>query len=275
MALLGEPVTAPKAVDIGLINAAWPDDEFADARRRPARAAQQRPDPVLRGQQARAQPLALLPDARAPRARGRDPGRARRLAGTSRGRRRLPGEAQGRLHRRVKFKIFISNGPVVPPQPSMTATGGVRCPSRPPAPRQPAHGGGIARRTVMGMTTEKVAVVTGAGSGLGRLITIALADQGWYVVAAGRRFALLEDTVAAGAAGDGPPGAGRRRRRGLGGGAVRDRARPLRPARPARQQRGHRRAGRRGGRAEPRGLAVDRGHQPHRLVPVRAPRGRG
>src|ERR1700722_19904339 len=26
----GEPVTAPKAVDIGLINAAWPDDEFAE-----------------------------------------------------------------------------------------------------------------------------------------------------------------------------------------------------------------------------------------------------
>ena len=47
----------------------------------------------------------------------------------------------------------------------------------------------------MVMTTEKVAVVTGAGSGLGRLITIALADRGWYVVAAGRRFELLEDTV--------------------------------------------------------------------------------
>src|SRR6202034_3150620 len=28
MALLGEPVPAPKAGDIGLINAAWPDDEF-------------------------------------------------------------------------------------------------------------------------------------------------------------------------------------------------------------------------------------------------------
>jgi 2-(1,2-epoxy-1,2-dihydrophenyl)acetyl-CoA isomerase len=29
MALLGDPVDAPKAVEIGLINAAWPDDEFA------------------------------------------------------------------------------------------------------------------------------------------------------------------------------------------------------------------------------------------------------
>jgi NAD(P)-dependent dehydrogenase (short-subunit alcohol dehydrogenase family) len=46
------------------------------------------------------------------------------------------------------------------------------------------------------MTTEKVAVVTGAGSGLGAAITIALADKGWFVVAAGRRFELLEDTVA-------------------------------------------------------------------------------
>jgi 2-(1,2-epoxy-1,2-dihydrophenyl)acetyl-CoA isomerase len=28
MAMLGEPVTAPKAADIGLINASWPDEEF-------------------------------------------------------------------------------------------------------------------------------------------------------------------------------------------------------------------------------------------------------
>jgi NAD(P)-dependent dehydrogenase (short-subunit alcohol dehydrogenase family) len=40
-----------------------------------------------------------------------------------------------------------------------------------------------------------VAVVTGAGSGLGRLITIALASAGWRVAAAGRRLATLEETA--------------------------------------------------------------------------------
>ena len=30
MALLGDPVTAAKAVDIGLINAVYPDDDFAE-----------------------------------------------------------------------------------------------------------------------------------------------------------------------------------------------------------------------------------------------------
>ena len=45
------------------------------------------------------------------------------------------------------------------------------------------------------MTSEKVAVVTGAGSGLGRLIAITLADKGWYVAAAGRRLAALEETA--------------------------------------------------------------------------------
>ena len=53
----------------------------------------------------------------------------------------------------------------------------------------------------MGMTTQKVAVVTGAGSGLGRHITLALAEAGWHVAAAGRRLASLEETAALAPAG--------------------------------------------------------------------------
>jgi NAD(P)-dependent dehydrogenase (short-subunit alcohol dehydrogenase family) len=46
------------------------------------------------------------------------------------------------------------------------------------------------------MTTHGVAVVTGAGSGLGRHITLTLAEAGWRVAAAGRRPATLESTAA-------------------------------------------------------------------------------
>jgi len=49
--------------------------------------------------------------------------------------------------------------------------------------------------------SQQIAVVTGAGSGVGRAAALALLDAGWQVVLAGRRAAALEETAALAKAG--------------------------------------------------------------------------
>ncbi len=49
---------------------------------------------------------------------------------------------------------------------------------------------------------SRVAVVTGAGSGIGKAAALALASEGWRVVFAGRREDKLREAVAAASAGD-------------------------------------------------------------------------
>jgi NAD(P)-dependent dehydrogenase (short-subunit alcohol dehydrogenase family) len=44
-------------------------------------------------------------------------------------------------------------------------------------------------------TPAKVAIVTGAGSGIGRAVTLGLLKEGYAVVLAGRRKAMLEQTI--------------------------------------------------------------------------------
>jgi NAD(P)-dependent dehydrogenase (short-subunit alcohol dehydrogenase family) len=48
--------------------------------------------------------------------------------------------------------------------------------------------------------TAKVALVTGAGSGIGKAAALALLAEGWYVVLAGRRLPPLQEVIALSAA---------------------------------------------------------------------------
>jgi NAD(P)-dependent dehydrogenase (short-subunit alcohol dehydrogenase family) len=45
------------------------------------------------------------------------------------------------------------------------------------------------------LSHDRVALITGAGSGIGRACTLALIDDGWRVVLAGRRLERLQQTV--------------------------------------------------------------------------------
>jgi NAD(P)-dependent dehydrogenase (short-subunit alcohol dehydrogenase family) len=47
----------------------------------------------------------------------------------------------------------------------------------------------------MSSATAKVAIVTGAGSGIGRAVSLALLKAGWSVALAGRRAELLDETA--------------------------------------------------------------------------------
>ncbi|TAK22872.1 MAG: SDR family oxidoreductase [Chloroflexota bacterium] len=49
----------------------------------------------------------------------------------------------------------------------------------------------------MGRLTGKIAIVTGAGTGMGRAITRALAEEGATITIAGRRHAALDETISA------------------------------------------------------------------------------
>ncbi|MEO8662695.1 MAG: SDR family oxidoreductase [Bryobacteraceae bacterium] len=53
------------------------------------------------------------------------------------------------------------------------------------------------------MENSKIALVTGAGSGIGRAVALALHNAGWSVALVGRRAAELEKTAAMGAPGGG------------------------------------------------------------------------
>jgi NAD(P)-dependent dehydrogenase (short-subunit alcohol dehydrogenase family) len=55
----------------------------------------------------------------------------------------------------------------------------------------------IIRRIIWAMSTHKIAIVTGAGTGIGKATAVALFADGWHVMFAGRRLDRLEQAIAA------------------------------------------------------------------------------
>ena len=90
-------------------------------------------------------------------------------------------------------------------------------------------------------SSSKIAIITGAGSGIGKYVTVALAREGYSVVLSGRRKDALEATALEVQQTNSPSAhrADGRHRSRLRAQALRENKRSLRPPRPAVQQRGH------------------------------------
>ena len=97
--------------------------------------------------------------------------------------------------RRVANEVR-ANAVIVGRRPRPGTGGSGRWPSgwsRPAGGRSPSFPRGVYR----GLVIMSVAVVTGAGSGLGRTIARTLLAAGWQVALAGRREELLAETAKA------------------------------------------------------------------------------
>ena len=116
---------------------------------------------------------------------------------------------------------------------------------------------------------DRFAVITGAGSGIGRASALALMNDGWSVALAGRRKEMLEETAGMKTGGTRAGGADRRDRPRPGGQPVRADQSELRPHRHAVQQRRRRHADHEFRRLHLRDVAARRAGEPERDVPVR------